>query len=84
MKALTVGIAAALLTAGVAAQDQGYVASVRSSWNRTKTLVSSSAAAMPESGYASRPTPDVRSFGEIIGHLANEHYMICSSFKTVV
>jgi uncharacterized damage-inducible protein DinB len=81
MKALTIGIALTLVTASLAAQDQGYVASARSSWNRTKRLVSASAAAMPESGYASKPTPEVRSFGEIIGHLANEHYMICSGFK---
>jgi uncharacterized damage-inducible protein DinB len=36
---------------------------------------------MPEANYSFRPTADVRTFGELIGHLANEHYMICSGVK---
>ena len=30
---------------------------------------------------AFKPTPEVRSFGELIGHLANEHYLLCSPLK---
>ena len=59
----------------------GYTGSMRSSWNRVKRLVSASADAMPEANYSFRPTADVRTFGELIGHLANEHYMICSGVK---
>jgi uncharacterized damage-inducible protein DinB len=44
-------------------------------------LVAASAAAMPEASFAFKPSPDVRTFGEIIGHLANEHYLICSGVK---
>ena len=29
--------------------------------------------------YAYKPTPAVRSFGEIIGHLATEQYLLCSA-----
>ena len=36
---------------------------------------------MPESSYSFKPTPEVRSFGELIGHLANEHYLLCSPLK---
>ena len=36
---------------------------------------------MPAADYAFKPTPKVRSFAEILGHLANEHYAICSSVK---
>lgn len=34
---------------------------------------------MPEEHFAFKPTPAVRSFGEIIGHVANANYMICST-----
>ena len=33
---------------------------------------------MPEENYAFKPTPDVRSFGQIVGHLADASYMFCS------
>lgn len=33
---------------------------------------------MPESGYAFRPTPDVRTFGEQINHATSAHYSFCN------
>ncbi|MGD8276811.1 MAG: DinB family protein [Gemmatimonadota bacterium] len=38
-----------------------------------------SAEMMPEENYSWRPTPEVRSFGELIGHVANAQYMFCSA-----
>lgn len=38
-----------------------------------------SAAKMSEADYAFKPTPEVRSFGELVGHVANANYMICST-----
>jgi len=63
------------------AADSGYTASVRGSWNAIKRNVSGSAQAMPEAGFAFKPTPEVRTFGELLGHLANEHYIFCSRMK---
>jgi len=40
-----------------------------------------SAAAMPESKYSYRPTKDVRSFGEIVIHVADISYVLCSNAK---
>jgi uncharacterized damage-inducible protein DinB len=40
-----------------------------------------SAEAMPESKYSYRPTKDVRSFGEILTHLADISYTLCSNAK---
>jgi uncharacterized damage-inducible protein DinB len=34
---------------------------------------------MPEEDYAYRPTDEVRSFGEIIGHVANALYFFCGT-----
>jgi uncharacterized damage-inducible protein DinB len=33
---------------------------------------------MPEENYSFKPTPDVRSFGQLVGHLADANYMFCS------
>jgi uncharacterized damage-inducible protein DinB len=33
---------------------------------------------MPEDKYAYRPTPEVRTFGELIGHVAGAQHMICA------
>ena len=41
------------------------------------------AEAMPEAHYAYKPTPDVRSFGELIGHVANAQYTFCAPARKV-
>ena len=40
-----------------------------------------SADAMPEPKYSYRPTKDVRSFEEIVNHVADISYFLCSSVK---
>src|SRR5450432_673487 len=40
-----------------------------------------SADAMPESKYSYRPTKDVRSFAEILNHVAAISYTLCSNAK---
>ena len=40
-----------------------------------------SAEAMPESKYSYRPTKDVRSFAEILNHVADISYILCSNVK---
>ena len=40
-----------------------------------------SADAMPESKYSYRPTKDVRSFAELLDHVADISYILCSSVK---
>jgi uncharacterized damage-inducible protein DinB len=63
------------------AADTGYTASVRNRWNWIKRNIAGSAQAMPDAGFAFKPTPEVRSFGELLGHLTNEHYILCSQVK---
>ena len=33
---------------------------------------------MPEENYSFKPTPEVRSFGQLVGHVANAQYLFCS------
>jgi uncharacterized damage-inducible protein DinB len=63
------------------APDNSYTGNARSRWNAIKRNISASAKAMPEADYAFKPTADVRTFGQLFGHLANEHYMFCSDLK---
>ncbi|HLK65871.1 MAG TPA: DinB family protein [Bryobacteraceae bacterium] len=41
--------------------------------------IEGAAAKMPEAEYAFKPDPAVRSFGQIIGHIADANYLFCSS-----
>ena len=38
-----------------------------------------SAEKMPEANYSFKPTPEVRSFGQLIGHIADSQYLFCSA-----
>lgn len=39
------------------------------------------AESMPADEYAFKPTPQIRSFGELIGHVANANFFFCSQAK---
>lgn len=38
-----------------------------------------SAEKMPEENYSFKPTPEVRSFGQLLGHIADAQYLFCSA-----
>jgi uncharacterized damage-inducible protein DinB len=44
-----------------------------------KSAVLRGAEKMPEEEYAFKPTPDVRSFGQLVGHVADAQYMFCAA-----
>jgi uncharacterized damage-inducible protein DinB len=44
-----------------------------------KGNITKAAEQMPEANYAFQPTPDVRSFGQLIGHIADANFGICST-----
>src|SRR6476660_695071 len=41
--------------------------------------IDAAAGKMPEEQYASKPDPAVRSFGQILGHIADANYLFCST-----
>jgi uncharacterized damage-inducible protein DinB len=43
-----------------------------------KSFLTRAAAKMPEEHYAFRPTPEVRSFGQLVAHVADANYRLCS------
>jgi uncharacterized damage-inducible protein DinB len=67
------------------AQEKSAAASENplSTWNkyafaRLKGILSRSAEKMPEENYSFKPVDTVRSYGQIVGHLADAQYLFCS------
>lgn len=48
-------------------------------YERSKGIILRSADKMPEENYNFKPVDTVRSFGQIIGHLADAQYLFCST-----
>jgi uncharacterized damage-inducible protein DinB len=44
-----------------------------------KGYITKAAAKMPEENYGFKPTPDVRSFGQLVGHIADANYGFCAA-----
>jgi uncharacterized damage-inducible protein DinB len=53
-------------------------ASERGVYSFVSSAVIGAAQKMPEENYSFKPTPDVRSFGQLVGHVADASYMFCS------
>ena len=57
-------------------------ADVKRAYDEVKTNILRSAEKMPEENYDFRPAPRVRTFGEILGHIAQEQYLyFCAPVK---
>ena len=55
------------------------VAEARTEWQAIIGFITKAAEQMPEADYAFKPTPAVRSFGQLIGHLADGQSVICAA-----
>ncbi len=74
-------LALALFATPLAAQGTqapSPVADARALWTDVRDYVLQSAIDMPEAKYSYRPTPDVRTFGELIAHIAGSQSMFCA------
>ena len=83
---LRVPLTCLLLLPAALAQDKPAAAppaNPLSAWNkiaygRVKDILLRSAEKMPEENYTFKPTDAVRSYGQIVGHLADAQYLFCS------
>jgi uncharacterized damage-inducible protein DinB len=50
-------------------------------YTTVKGYILKSAEKMPEANYSFKPSPEVRNFGAILGHLADDQYFFCSAAK---
>src|SRR3989454_12120406 len=61
-----------------AAQPNPFSTFNKFAYGRVKTILVSSAEKMPEENYNFKPTDAVRSYGQIVGHVADAQYTFCS------
>jgi uncharacterized damage-inducible protein DinB len=80
-KMLLVSFVTAIVTAATAdAQPANpLTGGAKRSYDIIKGYIVKAAAKMPQEHYAFKPTPEVRSFGELIGHIADANYGICAA-----
>jgi uncharacterized damage-inducible protein DinB len=77
------GIIAAMTiaSAGAFAQDNPLSNGTKSLYGMVKGNLVKAAEKMPEENYSFKPTPDVRSFGQLVGHVADAQIVFCSAVK---
>ena len=72
---------AAFLAAPATAQQPSAAADLKRVWTAMKNTIVKAADKMLEENYAFKPAPEVRGFGQLIGHIADAQNMICSAAK---
>ncbi len=53
--------------------------SLKANFELVKRNVTMAAEQMPEAKFAYQPTSDVRTFGQLVGHVANANYLFCGT-----
>jgi uncharacterized damage-inducible protein DinB len=79
---LAVG-SAGMFTQGTSRAGSGNPISqaVRQGWGSAKKDITQSAEIMPEANYDFKPVDTVRTFGQILAHVAGANYVFCSASK---
>jgi uncharacterized damage-inducible protein DinB len=54
---------------------------MKKAWDDAKGNMRASAEQMPEADYAFKPTEQVRTFGQILAHVAGANYVFCSAAR---
>jgi uncharacterized damage-inducible protein DinB len=84
MKRLTIALALLLVSsAPLTAQmgGDGSAAGVRGLYQTVRGYIIAAAEQVPEEDYAFQPTPEVRTFGQLVGHVANAGYLFCAPVR---
>ena len=66
-----------------AGQPVGIAAGMQASYNRVKTMLVASADKLSEADYTFKPVNEIRSYGQLWGHVANFQYGQCAQVKGV-
>jgi uncharacterized damage-inducible protein DinB len=59
--------------------QNAYTKAAQAQFDGIKANLVKTAAKVPEELYSFKPTPEVRSMGELIGHVADANFLICST-----
>lgn len=72
-------VAAQQTVSAASANPAFAVETAKGMWQLMTNFLTKAAEQMPETDYSFRPTPNVRTFGQMIGHVAGAQNMICAS-----
>jgi uncharacterized damage-inducible protein DinB len=81
LMAYAIALAAVPAMAQSSPTANSIASGVRTAWDSAKRNLTRSAELMPESGYGFRPVDTVRTFGQILAHVAGANYVFCSAAK---
>lgn len=83
MKRSSVIVLIAILGFGmvVQAQSNPLSAELKADYTTVKDYFIRSAEKMPDAAYSFRPTPEVRTFGQLVAHVADDQYNLCAPAK---
>jgi uncharacterized damage-inducible protein DinB len=76
-----VSIATAQTKPAAAASDNPISQAIKGTWDGAKRNVNESATQMPDADFAFKPTDQVRTFGQILAHVAGANYVFCSAAR---
>ena len=65
--------------AGLAQAPASHIAEAKTNYQGVKNNLQRMADGMPEENYSFRATPDVRTFGELVAHVADTQARLCSA-----
>jgi len=71
----------ALRPQGRAAATQPVAQALRQEWATSKKNIKESGDFMPEANFAFKPVADVRTFGQILAHVAGANYVFCAAAR---
>lgn len=75
-------IAAACSCGAIQAQDaKALVAQAKAAYTQIKTNLTKAADKMSDENYAFKPVPEIRTFGGLIGHIADSQMRTCSTIN---
>lgn len=81
-RSVSLGLTCLTLLCAAVANGQSSGAGLSEGQKRLHTMFSNNliraAEKMPEEHYSFKPTPEVRSFGQLIGHVADAQYLFCA------
>ncbi len=73
-------VAASLTSAGLQAQTTNpLIGEMKAFYTQYKGFWTKVAASMPEENYGFKPVPEIRSFGEMVAHVADHQTRFCTS-----
>lgn len=81
-RSLALALAMAITETGaLSAQGSPLSADVKTDYRSVREYFIRAAEKMPEADFGFRPSPDVRSFGQQVAHVADDQYNLCAPAK---